>query len=209
MSISERKQRQFDSRESAIMDAALQLCSSSNWESITVDQIAAKAQIGKGTVYKHFSSKDELLFRLMIQFYTGLLAELRTITPKGNATEQFRHIIYHSFQYHLKHVQYRYIVLYCERVDFKEQADAEWRKDFLRLDQAFEDWGTPLIISGIQRGEFRDRPVPDVLVGMYAAFRGGVTTIWTDSSWCSTDHSAEEMIHCLTDFMVSGLIGSE
>ena len=207
MSVTERKQREFELREADILSAALQLCSASDWESVTVDQIAAKAQIGKGTVYKHFISKDELLFRLMIQFYSGLLTELQTLTRSGSASEQFRSIIRHALNYHLRHDEYRYIVLYCERVDFKERAAPEWRDDFLRLDRSFEDWGTPLVEFGIHSGEFQQRPVQDVLLGLHAAFRGGITMLWSDGSWCSTDHPTEQIINCLTDFMVHGLVG--
>ncbi len=50
----------FEERESAILAAARELFQREDWELVTIDEIAAKAQIGKGTVYKHVASKDEL-----------------------------------------------------------------------------------------------------------------------------------------------------
>ena len=76
MAIIDRKQREFERREEDILDAALLLFSQPNWESVSIEKVAKQAQIGKGTVYKHFESKDELLFKLMLRFYQGMLVKL-------------------------------------------------------------------------------------------------------------------------------------
>ena len=63
MGISERREREFQRREGEILDAALELFSADDWQSVTIDQIARRAEIGKGTVYLHFASKDEIYAR--------------------------------------------------------------------------------------------------------------------------------------------------
>jgi len=60
----DRQKREFPRRELEILDVALELCSSADFESVTIEQIARGGDVGKGTVYKHFAGKDELLFRL-------------------------------------------------------------------------------------------------------------------------------------------------
>jgi AcrR family transcriptional regulator len=206
---SDRKQREFERREQEILDAALALCAKPDWESISVDQIASLAGIGKGTVYQHFSSKDELLFRLMIRFYTGLLIELQQQEFAGSASEQFRAILSYSLQYHLDHTEYRYIVLYCERVDFKERAAAHWRDDFLALDRSFESWGRPLIEQAMAHGEFVQRSPESVMLGLHAAFKGSVTLLWSGGDWCPAYTEPHLLIEAATNFMVSGLVGHE
>ena len=62
----ERKIREFERREQEILSAALELFAGERWESVTVTQIAKQAGIGKGTVYKHFASKDEIYARLAL-----------------------------------------------------------------------------------------------------------------------------------------------
>ena len=202
-----RKQREFERREQEILDAALGLCSGPDWESVTVEQIATEAGVGKGTVYNHFVSKDELLFRLMIRFYEGLLDELRAGLTDGDATRQFREIIRYALDYHVRHPEYRYVVLYCERVDFRERAAPEWRDDLRALDRSFEEWGIPLIQRGMDGGEFRARPVHDVLLGLHAAFKGSLITLWAGEDWCPHQGEPQMMIAAMTDFMMAGLAG--
>jgi AcrR family transcriptional regulator len=201
-----RKQREFQRREHGILSAALGLCSTPEWESVTVEQIADRAEIGKGTVYKHFASKDELLFRLMMGFYQGLLQTLREDMAEGSPLEQFRYAVKRALRYHIEHSEYRYVVEYCERIDFKERADPAWRDDFLKLDRAFQEWGGPIIEAGMAAAQLQRRPLEQVMIGMYACFKGAVSMIWATRDWCPLGDN-EMVVAAVTDFMMAGLKG--
>ncbi len=205
----DRKQREFERREEEILDAALELFSQPNWESVTIEQIANAADVGKGTVYKHLASKDELLFRLMMRFYRGLLNDLQSEFQAGeeeNALGQFRRIFEYAFRYHLKHREYRYIVEYCRRIDFKERADESWHASFKALDQAFSDWGDPMILSLMEKGMIEERPMTQLQIGLRACFDGAVAMLWAGKDWCVLG-SEEQILEAATGFMMSGLIG--
>lgn len=45
----------------------------------TIDEIAADAGIGKGTIYLHFSSKEEIALEIMAQFKKQSLAQVRLL----------------------------------------------------------------------------------------------------------------------------------
>jgi AcrR family transcriptional regulator len=201
-----RKQREFQSREHGILSAALGLCSTSEWESVTVEQIADRAEIGKGTVYKHFASKDELLFRLTMGFYQGLLQTLREDMAQGSPLEQFCYAVERALRYHIEHSEYRYVVQYCERIDFKERADPAWRDDFLKLDRAFQEWGGPIIEAGMASAQLQQRPLEQVMIGIYACFKGAVSMIWATRDWCPLGDN-EMVVAAVTDFMMAGLKG--
>ena len=55
-------------REEKIVRAALELLIGENIDRVTVSKIASKAGIGKGTVYKHFLTKNEILVRIMLDY---------------------------------------------------------------------------------------------------------------------------------------------
>jgi len=57
--------QQFRQREQSILDAALALLLEKGEDKVTVELIAATVDIGKGTIYKHFTSKSEIYIRLM------------------------------------------------------------------------------------------------------------------------------------------------
>jgi AcrR family transcriptional regulator len=206
MALQDRKQREFQRRGQDILAAALELCSNPDWESVTVEQIADRAEVGKGTVYKHFDSKDELLFRLMMEFYQGLLRMLRQDMPHSSPQEMLRYAVERSLRYHIAHKEYRYVVEYCERIDFKERADRAWRGDFLELDRAFQDWGVPIIESGMAQGLFQRRPLEQVMIGMHACFKGAVAMIWASQDWCPLGDD-ETVVTAVTEFMMAGLTG--
>lgn len=65
--IREKKQR-FLAREQLIIDTALDLLIANGIEKVTVAEIARQAGIGKGTVYKHFESKAEIMMRIMLDY---------------------------------------------------------------------------------------------------------------------------------------------
>lgn len=207
MARSDRKQREFEQREQDILDAALALFSRSNWETVTIEQIARTADVGKGTVYKHFASKDELLFRLMLRFYQGLLLRLQAdMQGDEEFLARFRRIFEIAFRYHLEHREYRYIVEYCNRIDFKERADAEWRDSFMQLDQAFGEWGDPMMLSAMEQGLIEKRPLAQIQIGLHACFDGTINMLWAGKDWCI--HGDEkEIMDSAVRFMMSGLIG--
>ena len=203
----DRKQRFFEHREEDILDAAVNLLSNHNWESVTIEQIANEAEIGKGTVYNHFASKDELLFRLMMRFYHGLLHHLKeAVVDNDDILGGFRRIFGFAFRYHLDHREYRYIVEYCNRIDFKERADESWHASFLELDRAFGEWSDPLLLLAMEKGLIANRPLAEISIGLHACFNGAIDMLWAGKDWCA--HGDEEtIIESVTEFMMAGLVG--
>lgn len=62
------KAREFRQREQSILDCAQQLFIELGEDKVTVEMIADKVGIGKGTIYKHFETKSEIYLLLMIRY---------------------------------------------------------------------------------------------------------------------------------------------
>ena len=60
MGIQERKEREKEQRRQDIINAAETVFFSKGFQTATVDEIAEKAELSKGTVYLYFKSKEEL-----------------------------------------------------------------------------------------------------------------------------------------------------
>lgn len=73
------KAREFRQREQAILDGAQQLFIEHGEEKVTVEMIADKVGIGKGTIYKHFATKNEIYVLLMIRYEEELADLFRRI----------------------------------------------------------------------------------------------------------------------------------
>lgn len=63
-----------------ILDAMQELMSASHVSSISVQEIAQKAGIGKGSIYYYFSSKNEIIEAVIERSYSRVLDEGRVLT---------------------------------------------------------------------------------------------------------------------------------
>lgn len=62
------RKQQFELREMRILQTAEQLLLDSGEGDLTLDSLALTLDLAKGTLYKHFASKDELLLRILIDY---------------------------------------------------------------------------------------------------------------------------------------------
>jgi AcrR family transcriptional regulator len=67
MGIPERKERERERRKEEILDAAQRVFVEKGLTIATVDDIAAAAELGKGTLYLHFESKEDIYLALMMR----------------------------------------------------------------------------------------------------------------------------------------------
>ena len=63
---------------SLILDAALDVFSEDGFHQTTMDQIAEKAGLGKGTLYRYFPTKDALYHALFLEKWNGLIQATRS-----------------------------------------------------------------------------------------------------------------------------------
>jgi len=202
MGVSERKERVFRQREQEILTAALRLSQTDEWQWVTIDRIAKEAEIGKGTVYKHFETKEEIYARLALDFHRGVLAALEQLqTAKFEL--QVRAVVRVFWNSYRDGKQYQRVVQYCERQDFRRAVSAETRKKFQELDQRFARVTTKLLETGVAEGLLPKRPFPLLLFGANAALYGGLHLGW---GGCLEGRDSEKYLVELTDFILRGWI---
>jgi AcrR family transcriptional regulator len=64
---SERKKRQFQEREEMILDIALPMLVERGYRGLSMDRIAELSDYSKGTIYQHFTCKEDLVIALSTQ----------------------------------------------------------------------------------------------------------------------------------------------
>ncbi len=79
-----RKAQEFRQRERQILDAALELFLEEGEDRVTVEMIADRVGIGKGTIYKHFETKNEIYLLLMIRYEEDLAEVFKQISDADN-----------------------------------------------------------------------------------------------------------------------------
>ncbi|HYW94573.1 MAG TPA: TetR/AcrR family transcriptional regulator [Bacteroidales bacterium] len=88
MGIAERKEREKMQRRQLIIDSARDLFFEKGIENVTMDAIAGRSELGKGTLYLYFSSKEDIQYEIALQG-TELLKEkmLLVIDPEKSGVE--------------------------------------------------------------------------------------------------------------------------
>ncbi|MBC3909421.1 MULTISPECIES: TetR/AcrR family transcriptional regulator [Undibacterium] len=96
------KKQQFDAREEAIIDAVNRLLSEKGYDLMTMDDVADAVGIAKGSLYKHFSSKEKLAGAAMTRLLKATQAELDTLAVDMPAIDKIRHILAWSLRLRLQ-----------------------------------------------------------------------------------------------------------
>lgn len=66
MGLEERRKRERESRKNAILKAARRLFFEKGFKTVTVESIARKAELSKGSIYLYFNSKEEIYSHILL-----------------------------------------------------------------------------------------------------------------------------------------------
>jgi AcrR family transcriptional regulator len=201
--IAERRERELKRRETDILQAALRLFDREGWQSVTIERIAQEAEIGKGTVYLHFSSKEDICGRLAADFAEQLLARLREIDPSRPVLARMRAGIRVFFEAHRIGHRYHRVLDYCEHQEFRLRMGDGSRERLERIDAEIGAIIHSIVQQGIAERVFADRPIPVLLYGAQSAVVGALRMLGSE---CLAGADPEDYIEEITRFVLAGLM---
>lgn len=82
-----RKEREKLARQKEILNAARELFVSNGYADTTLDDIAKKAEFGKGTIYNYFNNKEELVAAIMDQMIDEMLDHVRASISESGVSD--------------------------------------------------------------------------------------------------------------------------
>jgi len=86
-----------DERRDALLDAAVELATSGNVESVSMETVAERAGVSRPLVYKHFANRSELLAAVYRREATGLHRRLaREVGAAESVEGMFRALVHGS-----------------------------------------------------------------------------------------------------------------
>lgn len=84
---------QFEAREGAILDVTNRLLSVKGYELMSMDDIASEVGIAKGSLYKHFPSKETLAAAVMLRLLRRTSEALDVLPDSLSAAERLRALL--------------------------------------------------------------------------------------------------------------------
>ena len=92
------KQRQRDERAMLILDAAAEVFADKGYHEASIDEIAARVGIAKGTVYLHFPSKEDLVAALVEHQFISFLQMVDQVAQQpASARVRLEHILQRAY----------------------------------------------------------------------------------------------------------------
>ncbi|MBX3621718.1 MAG: TetR/AcrR family transcriptional regulator [Rhizobacter sp.] len=95
------KEQVLRAREDAIVASVNRLLAEKGFDVMTVDEVAADVGIAKASLYKHFSSKEELAGAAMIRVLERAQAFMDTLPPTAKAIDQLKAVARWTMQVQL------------------------------------------------------------------------------------------------------------
>ncbi len=96
------KKQQFDLREEAILDAVNKLLSEKGFDLMTMDDVAEAVGVAKGSLYKHFASKEKLAAAVMTRLLNQTIDVLDGMPVDWRAGRRLEEILRWSLQHRLR-----------------------------------------------------------------------------------------------------------
>jgi AcrR family transcriptional regulator len=154
-----------DKRE-AIMSAALELFVERGFHGTAVPEIADKAGVGAGTIYRYFVNKEALVNALYRQEKQGFAGRVLADFPKSSTARELFRTMWHRMSTYAVANPKPFVFL--ELHHHAEYLDAE----SLALEQRMRALFTNVVVAAQARGELKDGPTSLLMSIVMGAFIG-------------------------------------
>lgn len=116
---------------------------------VTIAQVATEANVGIGTVYKHFKSKEDIVRQIWIEQKSQESAYVfNGYEPKGNIREEFDLLWERVIRYFVEHpLEFQFSYQFAASPVLTKEVHEVAMKDFLQFDELYQ--------NGTEKGLFK------------------------------------------------------
>ena len=167
-----------EAKRQRIIDAAIQVFAHDGLSNGKIATIAAKAGIGKGTVYEYFSSKEEIFAAVFKDFFDQMMTGyLQLIDAPMEPVKKIELVFDYSYNYldqimEDEHGQDWLIFLEIFLQGFRDEFKGIGKLPFSAVLREMYDIFKPIVEEGIQAGLFRQLDPDYVTFILFTALDG-------------------------------------
>lgn len=152
-----RGQKRVAKTRRKLKEAALDVFSEKGVEAATVEDITDKADLGKGTLYRHFADKDEMVFTLIEDAIEHLIERLRSYPNEPETLEDvLEHFLNAHYSFFAENSE-EFILLFQGRLFLKLHGDTsrDLEEPYLRYLEEIENHVSQYISPKIEPAKIR------------------------------------------------------
>lgn len=186
-----------DLKQERILAAALDVFSTKGFANATVQEIAQKARVGKGTFYTYFATKEEVLTRIiddgLTQMVQHISSRIKSVT--GSVTK-LRAVLLEQLRY-FRDNQPLCRLITREVLGHREQLATLAQK----ISSAYIKMLKEVIDSGIEGGELKALDAETVAAALY----GMLSSVALYSRQLPNDEALERVAATLQELVLCGI----
>lgn len=206
MGIAERKAREKELRQEQILEAAYEVFRQVGYASATVDQIAERAELAKGTIYLYFKSKEELYFSLLVNgldILVDLLAgTLREPPPPERFFAQTARTL---FQFYRDHTDYFRIFMTMRQEEMQARLPPDLARRINKRATEILKLLAENVRAGIDAGAYLEADPWQVANVMWGAFTGITQLALTKEQLNVRARQIDELLSLCFDLIHKGI----
>jgi AcrR family transcriptional regulator len=151
-------------KHARILQAAVELFTERDFHQVLMDDVAERADVGKGTLYRYFPTKEELYFATIFEGWDRLGKELEeALQQDGPLRDTLEHVTRQVLSYFWHRRQFVTLVHRLENnLEGEEQADWQRRRD--SIVRVFADILNKGVMRALPGGQMR--LITEMFLGM-------------------------------------------
>jgi TetR/AcrR family transcriptional regulator of autoinduction and epiphytic fitness len=193
------KEQVLRAREDAILASVNRLLAEKGFDIMTVDEVAADVGIAKASLYKHFSSKEELAGAAMVRVLQRAQAFMDTLPPTARAVDQLQAVARWTMQVQLAG-EMPSLPAQNSALRASLMANRPYLDRLMDVSERLGEW----IVAAQQAGDLNPGLPPEVV--LYTLFARACDPV-LGLLKASGQHSDERIIEMLLSTCFDGLAG--
>jgi len=212
LTTAERRAREKAQRRREILDAARQEFFERGFHRPTMDDLAARAQVSKGTVYLYFESKEEILAHLLLEGLQLLLEGLRAGQQEAallSPADRLRAVAMAYFRFFQEQPSYFRLIMAFDRGRFEESISSRLYKRVLNCSLKGLSLLSQIIEAGKEEGVFDVEDSWQAAGSVWAAINGVLVLMGHPLRQRLLRSDLDTMFQVTLDLVIRGLDNSK
>ncbi len=209
MGTAERREREKEYRKQMIIEAAEKVIFTKGYEKATMDDVAAEAELSKGTLYLYFKSKEEVYLALVLKGMK-LLREMfaEAVAKEPNGLCKVRAIGETYIRFNREYPNYYHALMFYQGLEVNLESEAAMElKTFHESKDAMKLF-TSVIEEGLKDGSIRKNVDSEKTALLLWGESSGVLQLIASKGHALTNHfnvEPEELINYFMEFTFHAL----
>ncbi len=187
-----RRERKKEETRTRLLSTALTLLSETEFDALTVEAIADAADVGKGTIYNYFKTKEDIVVALFVDLERRVQNKVSKLSTDEHSLEKVL-ISFVRHQFRLKRPYIHFV-----RIFFTQMfARPEQMYPYIVELQAIIDPPLIRLFESLQKRHLLRRDIPmELLVLNFKTMHLGLSAIWAleGPPWRSTSETLPKQV---------------